>query len=387
MTQKEVEILKKSFLDSLEAYVNTRLQYLDFVKTQIGVVTDSRLEADQKYYHTVVCNATSQTSGITYENVLSLDNTLYGVNSVVFLIAPNGQFSNQFILGGLDPLPSQTVNYSDLQGKPSINGVILLGNQTTADLIPLGQGLEINADGELEATGGSGTEDYEDLENKPTINNITLTGNKTTAQILPIDSTLTVNSDGELGVVTDNNIDLLYTGSTIATTINMNSNKSMYDYDCILIQSTVVNESGTFENTTYYVTSNTKFADGYNIGVADDTNYLWYTIGNNGSRLTLLSGIQLENTSSYQIYISAIYGMNVLGIGGGGGGGTSIGYGTTNPTGGNDGDVYFQNDGQNIINIWQKVNGSWISLKQSVSISNVDTLSLSPTLTISNYNI
>ena len=135
MTQKEVETLKKSFLDSIEAYVNARLQNLDFVKTQIGVVTDVTLDEDDgKYYHTVTCNITSATSGVTYENIVSLDNTQYGVNSIVFLLAPNAQFTNQFILGGLDPLPSQTINYADLQGKPSINGVTLLGNKTTADL-------------------------------------------------------------------------------------------------------------------------------------------------------------------------------------------------------------------------------------------------------------
>ena len=135
MTQKEVEILKKSFLDSLETYVNARLQNLDFVKTQIGVVTDVTLNTDDnRYYHTVACNVTSATSGVTYENIVSLDNTQYGVNSIVFLLAPNAQFTNQFILGGLDPLPSETINYGDLQGKPSINGVTLLGNKTTADL-------------------------------------------------------------------------------------------------------------------------------------------------------------------------------------------------------------------------------------------------------------
>lgn len=317
MTQKEVEILKKSFLDSLETYVNARLQYLDFVKTQIGVVTDSQLGTDQKYHHTVVCNATSQTSGITYENVLSLDNTLYGVNSVVFLIAPNGQFSNQFILGGLDPLPSQAGNYSDLQGKPSINGVTLLGNQTTADLIPLGQGLDINANGELEATGSGGTEDYEDLENKPTINNVTLVGNKTTSDLIPLGAGLEINSDGELEVTGGgSNIAQLYTSSTPISQITMNDNKSMYDYDCILIQSTVVNGSGTFENTTYYITSDNKFNDGYNIGVTDNTNYIWYQIGNNGTTLQLLSDIQLLNGNGYSFYISAIYGLNLRSGGG-----------------------------------------------------------------------
>ena len=318
MTQKEVETLKKSFLDSLEAYVNARLQNLDFVKTQIGVVTNAQLNNDDhKYYHTVVCNATATTSGITYENVLSLDNTLYSVNSVVFMIAPNGQFTNQFILGGLDPLPSQTMNYSDLQGKPSINDVVLLGNKTTADLIPLGVGLDINEDGELEATGSGGVSDYDDLQHRPSINNVTLTGNKTTAQLIPLGTGLEINSNGELEVTGGgSNIAQLYTSSSPASQITMSNNASMYNYDCILVQSTVVNGSGTFENTTYYITSDSKFADGYNIGVTDNVNYIWYQIGNSGTTLQLLSDIQLLNGNGYSFYISAIYGLNLRSGGG-----------------------------------------------------------------------
>lgn len=100
MTQKEIEIIKKSFLDSIETYVDTRLKKLDFVKTQIGVIT-AVTTVDNKYMYTVVCNKTATTSGVIYENVTALDNIQYSVNDVVFLIAPNAQFSNQFILGSV----------------------------------------------------------------------------------------------------------------------------------------------------------------------------------------------------------------------------------------------------------------------------------------------
>lgn len=49
-----------------------------------------------------------------------------------------------------------TTNYNRLSNKPSINDVELSGNKTTADLIPIGDGLQFNEDGELEATGGGG---------------------------------------------------------------------------------------------------------------------------------------------------------------------------------------------------------------------------------------
>ena len=106
MTQNEVSIIKNSVIDATEAYVEARLSVLDFVKTQIGVVLSYTRGADKKYYHTVRCNATSNTSGIVYDNVLSVGNIPLPAGSVVFLIAPNAQYSNQFILGKLDTTPA-----------------------------------------------------------------------------------------------------------------------------------------------------------------------------------------------------------------------------------------------------------------------------------------
>ena len=106
MTQNEVSIIKNSVIDATEAYVEARLSVLDFVKTQIGVVLSYTRKSDKKYYHKVRCNATSNTSGIVYDNVLSVGNIPLPVGSVVFLIAPNAQYSNQFILGKLDTTPA-----------------------------------------------------------------------------------------------------------------------------------------------------------------------------------------------------------------------------------------------------------------------------------------
>lgn len=106
MTQNEVGIIKNSVLDSTEAYVEARLSVLDFVRTQIGVVQEEPIKrSDRKYIHKVKCNATNRTSGITYNNVLSVGNIPFPKDSVVFLIAPNAQYSNQFILGKLDDTP------------------------------------------------------------------------------------------------------------------------------------------------------------------------------------------------------------------------------------------------------------------------------------------
>ena len=102
MTQNEVSIIKNAVLDATEAYVDARLSAADFVKTQIGVVRSVTKNSKNKYEHTVVCNKTVSTSGIVYNKVLSIGNIEFPPRSVVFLLAPNSQFSNQFILGKLD---------------------------------------------------------------------------------------------------------------------------------------------------------------------------------------------------------------------------------------------------------------------------------------------
>ena len=114
MTQNEVDIIKNSVIDATEAYVEARLNVLDFVKTQIGVVVNAYEDSTtKKWIHTVRCNATqSNPNGIVYNNVLSINNIHFEPPSVVFVLAPNAQFSNQFILGKLDNVPYDIVGGS-----------------------------------------------------------------------------------------------------------------------------------------------------------------------------------------------------------------------------------------------------------------------------------
>lgn len=112
MTQNEVDIIKNSTIDATEAYVEARLAVADFVKTQIGVVESASKNTAGKWVHTVRCNATSRTTGIVYDNVLSVNNIHFQTTSVVFMLVPNAQFSNQFILGKLDNVPYDIVGGS-----------------------------------------------------------------------------------------------------------------------------------------------------------------------------------------------------------------------------------------------------------------------------------
>ena len=114
MTLNEVNIIKNSVLDATEAYVDARLAVADFAKTQIGVTEGEPIKKSSKYYHKVRCNAIKgvEGSGVLYQNVLAVGNTAFPAGSVVFVIAPNAQFSNQFILGKLDNTPIEIVGGS-----------------------------------------------------------------------------------------------------------------------------------------------------------------------------------------------------------------------------------------------------------------------------------
>lgn len=65
-----------------------------------------------------------------------------------------------------------TSNYNSLENKPQINGVTLSGDKSTEDLIPIGEGLSFNADGELEATGGGSAELSDDMTTAITVGGI-----------------------------------------------------------------------------------------------------------------------------------------------------------------------------------------------------------------------
>ena len=91
-----------------------------------------------------------------------------------------------------------TMNYNELENKPSINGVTLIGNKTAADLsilpVPIVGENDDNKILTASYSGGvgsyswqpapsSGTTDYTQLTNKPQINSVELSGNKSLADL------------------------------------------------------------------------------------------------------------------------------------------------------------------------------------------------------------
>lgn len=135
MTQNEVDIIKNAVLDATEAYVDARLGTAAFVKTQIGVVVSAAQNTQKKWVHKVRCNQTSNTQGIIYDNVLSVNNIHFTNGSTVFILAPNAQFSNQFILGKLDNVPYDivggSINIGDGKFKVASNGDVECNGKIT----------------------------------------------------------------------------------------------------------------------------------------------------------------------------------------------------------------------------------------------------------------
>lgn len=159
MTKNEVDIIKNSVLDATEAYVDARLSVADFVKTQIGVV-QSATKVSKKWRHVVKCNSTkANPDGIIYKGVLSINNIHFTDGSVVFILAPNAQFSNQFILGKLDNVPYDIIAgsikiggteenpafYVDSSGNLFIGG----GSASTANFYVTNQGVVTMKKGEI----------------------------------------------------------------------------------------------------------------------------------------------------------------------------------------------------------------------------------------------
>lgn len=87
-----IDQLKKGIM----SYVDTKLNKLAFVKTEIGVVAGVGTTIGNKI----------NVKGAIYDDILSVGNIIFPNDCVVYLFIPNAQYSNMFILGQLDDTPA-----------------------------------------------------------------------------------------------------------------------------------------------------------------------------------------------------------------------------------------------------------------------------------------
>lgn len=164
-----------SLVNGLVQYVDNKIQNIPYVKTDIGKVKSVTL-TNNKYLHTVTVR------GYDYTNIKSIGNNEFTADSVVYILVPNGQYSNMFILGHLDDtnanIKGGTINIGDgnfvvdedgnvtiKYGNIDIGTLDLSGyyNKTEVDEL-----LDDKADiSDLSDVAFSGS--YTDLTNKPTI--------------------------------------------------------------------------------------------------------------------------------------------------------------------------------------------------------------------------
>lgn len=96
MTQEEIAVFKQSILDAIENYVKIKLSDLPTMKSDIAVVLGNGTKEGNKLK---IRNA-------EYDNILSVGNIVFPENSIVYTLAPNGQYNQLFILGQLSDTPA-----------------------------------------------------------------------------------------------------------------------------------------------------------------------------------------------------------------------------------------------------------------------------------------
>lgn len=93
---KDIDNAIESLATGLMTYVDTKIDSAPYVKIDIGVVKATPTLSGGKYLHTVEVRKQQ------YTGIKSLGNNEFPINSIVYILIPNGQYNNMFILGHLD---------------------------------------------------------------------------------------------------------------------------------------------------------------------------------------------------------------------------------------------------------------------------------------------
>jgi len=120
-----------ALLDGINLMIDEKLKLAGFDRSVVGFITGANLENNT---YTVKIN------GYEYQNVKSVIGDL-GTTMPCICTIPQNQMSQMYISGIIDSTNyidggggGTGGNYNDLENKPSINGVTLVGNKTTSDL-------------------------------------------------------------------------------------------------------------------------------------------------------------------------------------------------------------------------------------------------------------
>ena len=90
-TQEAINAIASGIVE----YVDNKISNIPYVRTELGTIKSVSL-TNGKYLHTVTVR------NFDYIKIKSVGNNKYLVGSIVYLLVPNGQYNNMFILGHLD---------------------------------------------------------------------------------------------------------------------------------------------------------------------------------------------------------------------------------------------------------------------------------------------
>lgn len=122
MDNQIIQLIKDAILDCTQSYVDTIIEKLPFVKTEIGVISGEGTHKGNK----VIINKTYASSGTEYDDILSVGNIIFPNDCVVYLFVPNGQYNNMFIMGQLDDTPANIVGGTISLGGTKINPITFI---------------------------------------------------------------------------------------------------------------------------------------------------------------------------------------------------------------------------------------------------------------------
>lgn len=175
MNNEEAQLIKTAILDAVQTYMEVYKDKLNFVKTDIAIIKGNGTNRGNRI----------EIKGKSYDNVLSIGNVVFDRNNVVYVLIPNGQYSNMFILGKTDDSPNNIVggyiNIGNGAFKVDKNGNVTIKQ----GLINIGNGkFVVNPSGSTTATslainGGSinlNNKFIVDSSGNATVKNLTVNG-------------------------------------------------------------------------------------------------------------------------------------------------------------------------------------------------------------------
>lgn len=120
MATNNMKLIKEAIQETTETYVDQYMKNATFVKTEIGVVVGKGSHKGNKI--TIKQDKMGIQKNPIYDDIMSVGNIIFDDGCVVYVLIPNGQYNNMFILGQLDDTPANIKGGTIRIGTPNAKG-------------------------------------------------------------------------------------------------------------------------------------------------------------------------------------------------------------------------------------------------------------------------